>query len=267
MATSTTETAVAPTTTARIEIDLDGRTVAVTPQITVLQAILDTGQAFPHICYHPALGPLETCDTCIAEVNGQLLRSCATLVAAGMTIRTHTGQGAAARDEAMNRILHNHDLYCTVCDNNNGNCVIHNTAELMRVEHQKYPFTPKGYAVDATNPFYRYDPDQCILCGRCVEACQNVQVSEVLSIAWDRERPRVIWDADAPINESSCVSCGHCVTVCPCNALMETSMLGEAGFLTGIGEHTLKQMIEITKRVEPSYGPTFALVGCRGKDA
>ncbi|HEY7976243.1 MAG TPA: 2Fe-2S iron-sulfur cluster-binding protein, partial [Ktedonobacterales bacterium] len=216
-----TETEIA--TTPSIEIELDGRTVAVAPQTSVLQAILATGQAFPHICYHPALGPLETCDTCIAEVDGQLRRACATPVAQGMKIRTGAGPASAARSEAMNRVLRNHDLYCTVCDNNNGNCVIHNTAMQMRVEHQRYPFTPKGYAVDASNPFYRYDPDQCILCGRCVEACQNLQVSEVLSIAWDRERPRVIWDADVPINESSCVSCGHCVTVCPCNALMEKS--------------------------------------------
>jgi formate dehydrogenase major subunit len=199
------------------------------------------------------------------EVNGQLVRACATQISAGMKIRTRGGQSAAARDEAMNRILRNHDLYCTVCDNNNGNCVIHNTAELMRVEHQKYPFASKGYTTDSSNPFYRYDPDQCILCGRCVEACQNVQVSEVLSIAWDRAQPRVIWDADVPINESSCVSCGHCVTVCPCNALMETSMLGEAGFLTGIGSHTLKQMIDVTKRVEPSYGPTIALSNVEAK--
>jgi formate dehydrogenase major subunit len=252
-----TETEIA--TTPSIEIELDGRAVAVAPQTSVLQAILATGQAFPHICYHPALGPLETCDTCIAEVDGQLRRACATPVAQGMKIRTGAGPASAARSEAMNRVLRNHDLYCTVCDNNNGNCVIHNTAMQMRVEHQRYPFTPKGYAVDASNPFYRYDPDQCILCGRCVEACQNLQVSEVLSIAWDRERPRVIWDADVPINESSCVSCGHCVTVCPCNALMENSMLGEAGFLTGVGEHTLQQMIDVTKRVEPSFTPIFAI--------
>jgi formate dehydrogenase major subunit len=251
--------------TETLEIELDGHPVSVAATSTILQAILDTGQAFPHVCFHPALGPLETCDTCITEVDGQLVRACAMNVSAGMKIRTRGGQSAVARDEAMNRILRNHDLYCTVCDNNNGNCVIHNTAELMRVEHQKYPFTQKGYPSDTSNPFYRYDPDQCILCGRCVEACQNVQVSEVLSIAWDRAQPRVIWDADVPINESSCVSCGHCVTVCPCNALMETSMLGEAGFLTGIGSHTLKQMIDVTKRVEPSYGPTFALSNVEAK--
>ena len=55
-------------------------------------------------------------------------------------------------------------------------------------------------------PFYRYDPDQCILCGRCVEACQDIEVNETISIDWNREHPRVIWDNDVPINESSCVS-------------------------------------------------------------
>lgn len=90
-------------------------------------------------------------------------------------------------------------------------------------EHQKIPWKPKPYAVDTSNP-YRYDPDQCILCGRCVEACQNVQVNETLSIDWTSPNPRVLCDGGAPIGESSCVSCGHCSTVCPCNALMENSM-------------------------------------------
>ena len=123
-------------------------------------------------------------------------------------------------------------LYCTVCDNNNGNCTVHNTTKLLAVEHQEIPFKPKPYEVDKTNPFYRYDPDQCILCGRCVEACQNVQVNETLSINWEDPHPRVLWDGGATIGESSCVSCGHCVTVCPCNALMEKSMLGQAGYFT-----------------------------------
>ena len=80
-------------------------------------------------------------------------------------------------------------LYCTVCDNNNGNCTVHNTTKLLAVEHQKIPFRPKPYEVDNTNPFYRYDPDQCILCGRCVEACQNVEVNETLSINWEDPHP------------------------------------------------------------------------------
>ncbi|HEY9127909.1 MAG TPA: formate dehydrogenase subunit alpha, partial [Acidobacteriaceae bacterium] len=110
------------------------------------------------------------------------------------------------------------------------------------------------YEKDESNPFYRYDPDQCILCGRCVQACQNVQVNETLSIAWESEHPRVLWDGGAKIDESSCVSCGHCVTVCPCNALMEKTMLGEAGYFTDLPAKTLESMIDVVKGVEPELG-------------
>ena len=131
----------------------------------------------------------------------------------------------------------------------------------MRVEHQKRPFRPKPYPVDNSNPFYRYDPDQCILCGRCVEACQTLQVNETLSIRWEDPHPRVLWDGGEKIAGSSCVSCGHCVTVCPCNALMEKSMLGHAGMMTGLPAKALESMIEIVKGVEPEtgYGPILAV--------
>src|SRR5699024_6030325 len=127
------------------------------------------------------------------------------------------------------------------------------------LEEQTYPFQPKPYEKDFSNSFYRYDPDQCILCGRCVEVCQDVQVNETLLIDWDRDNPRVIWDNDVPIDESSCVSCGQCVIVCPCNALMENDMLGEAGFMTDQEPGMLRSMIELTKRVETTNGPLFAI--------
>lgn len=159
-----------------------------------------------------------------------------------MAVSTTSEAATAAQRDAFDRILGTHLLYCTVCDNSNGNCTVHNTARLLDVQQQRTPFRPKPYPVDHTNPFYRYDPDQCILCGRCVEACQNVQVNETLSIRWEDPHPRVLWDGGAPIGESSCVSCGHCVTVCPCNALMETSMLGHAGFLTALPTSALDGM-------------------------
>ncbi len=245
--------------TSAITIELDGKTLSAKEGQSILQAILTENAEFPHVCYHPALGPIETCDTCIVEVDGQLMRACSTIVHPDMHIRTMTRSSRGARKEAMDRILKNHELYCTVCENNNGNCTLHNTAMKMKIKNQSYPFERKGYDVDNSNPFYVYNADQCILCGRCVEACQNLQVSEVLSIDWTREKPRVIWDNDVPINESSCVSCGHCVTVCPCNALIEKSMLGEAGFLTGLKQETLRPMIDLTKKVEPGYDAIFTV--------
>lgn len=213
-----------------------------------------TGGRLSQVCYHPQLGPIQTCDTCMVEVDGKLQRACATTVSPGMKILTASEKAAAAQREAFDRILSNHLLYCTVCDNNNGNCTVHNTTKELGIEHQQIPFRSKAYEVDNTNPFYRYDPDQCILCGRCVEACQNVEVNETLSINWEDPNPRVLWDGGSSIGESSCVSCGHCVTVCPCNALMEKSMLGHAGFFTSLRKSALTGMIDVVKGIEPETG-------------
>src|SRR5271168_4610561 len=237
-----------------IQVTIDGTATEAKTEERLVDLIKRTGTEIPHVCYHPQLGPIQTCDTCMVEVDGQLVRACATLVKTGMEVSTKSARAAAAQREAFDRILGDHMLYCTVCDNNNGNCTVHNTTKLLAVEHQKIPFKTKPYEVDSSNPFYRYDPDQCILCGRCVEACQNVEVNETLSIRWEDPHPRVLWDGGAKIGESSCVSCGHCVTVCPCNALMEKSMLGHAGFLTRIPKRALNGMIDLVKGLEAEIG-------------
>src|SRR6202789_1223703 len=218
-------------------------------------------KAVPQVCYVKQMGPIQSCDTCMVKVDGALVRACSARVVAGMKVETAGETVDIAQREAFDRILQNHMLYCTVCDNNNQNCTIHNTTADLDVKHQARPYAPKPYEKDMSNPFYRYDPDQCILCGRCVESCQNVQVNETLSIDWESEHPRVLWDGGMQIEGSSCVSCGHCVTVCPCNALMEKSMLGEAGYMTDLPPETLKNMIEVVKGVEPpiGYGPILSL--------
>jgi formate dehydrogenase major subunit len=237
-----------------MKVNIDGVLSEAQPNELLIEVINRIGGSVPHVCYHPQLGPVQTCDTCMVEESGRLIRACATKVGDGMTISTKSAKASAAQVEAFDRILSNHLLYCTVCDNNNGNCTVHNTTKLLAIEHQRIPFRSKTYEVDNTNPFYRYDPDQCILCGRCVEACQNVEVNETLSINWEDPNPRVLWDGGSTIGESSCVSCGHCVTVCPCNALMEKSMLGHAGFLTSIRKSALSGMIDVVKGVEPETG-------------
>jgi formate dehydrogenase major subunit len=237
-----------------VNLIIDGVSHDAEPGEHLIDVINRIGREIPQVCYHPQLGPIQSCDTCLVEINGELGRACGTAVSAGMRVVTASPKAVLARREAFDRILGNHLLYCTVCDNNNGNCTVHNTTKLLQVEHQQIPYRPKPYAVDNTNPFYRYDPDQCILCGRCVQACQTLQVNETLSIRWEDEHPRVLWDGGKTIGESSCVSCGHCVTVCPCNALMEKSMVGEAGYMTGIPHNSLTGMIDVVKGIEPELG-------------
>jgi formate dehydrogenase major subunit len=236
------------------EMFIDGKAVTVKHGELLIETILREKQ-IPHVCYHsPLMGPIRTCDTCLVEVNGKLERACGIEVSPGLQVMTNSDRAASARSEAFDVILTNHMLYCTVCDNNNENCTVHNTALALDVTHQRWPYKEKPYEVDYSNPFYRYDPNQCILCGSCVQACQTVEVNETLSIGWELDHPRVLWDGAMKIGGSSCVSCGHCITVCPCNALMERSMLGEAGFMTGLPKTALDKMIDVVKDIEPEMG-------------
>ena len=253
-----------PDATPLLKLTIDGTETEAPQGSLLIDAINQTNTrptTLAQVCYHPQLGPIGTCDTCMVEVNGKLTRACTCEITAGLNVQTQTKAADAAQREAYDRILGNHLLYCTVCDNNNENCTVHNTCADLDVKHQAVPYKTKPYEQDRTNPFYRYDPDQCILCGRCVEACQNVQVNETLTIDWTSPHPRVLWDGGHDIAGSSCVSCGHCVTVCPCNALMEKSMLGRAGYFTNLSPDTLDDMIEVVKDIEPQigYGPILSL--------
>src|SRR5579863_554180 len=119
-------------------INLDGSVHAAVDGELLIEAINRAvhERKLSQVCYHPELGPIETCDTCMVEVNGDLVRACATVVSPGMKVSTASARADMAQREAFDRILQNHDLYCTVCDNNNGNCTVHNTTEHLRVEHQ-----------------------------------------------------------------------------------------------------------------------------------
>lgn len=255
-----------PDTTPNTQITINGVSVSAHSGELLIETLCRAAAAehhklIPHLCYHSQMDPIQTCDTCMVEVNGDLVRACATHVSPGIEVVTEGERPDIAQREAFDRVLQNHELYCTVCDNNNQNCTVHNATADLDVKHQARPYLQKPYEKDLSNPFYRYDPDQCILCGRCVEACQNVQVNETLTINWESKNPRVLWDGGEKIEGSSCVSCGHCITVCPCNALMEKSMLGHAGYLTNLPEKVLNDMIEVVKAVEPNtgYGPILAL--------
>ncbi|RXK17507.1 formate dehydrogenase subunit alpha [Macrococcus sp. DPC7161] len=243
-----------------VHITLNGVPMDVPTQVSILDYLRFKGIDVPALCYHPDLGAIETCDACIVEVNGELVRSCSTELKDGDVVRTGSEEAFRAQMIAMDRILANHELYCTVCDFNNGNCTVHNTVKNLKIDHQATAQSPKG-AEKNIGKFYRYDPDQCILCGRCVQACQNVQVNETLMIDWELERPRVIWDGSRTTNidDSSCVNCGHCSTVCPCNAMMEVGMVGEAGFLTGMLKSAFRPAVEVTKAVETGYTPLMAI--------
>lgn len=240
--------------TAKCTIVFDGKPLTGAHDEPLVDFLARHDIDLPHVCYHRSLGPLQTCDVCWVEVDGELQRGCAIKSQEGLIISSETQRADAARHEGMDRLLAKHELYCTLCENNTGDCTLHNTVADMNIPIQRYEFKRKPYEKDESNPFYTYDPDQCILCGRCVEACQNVEVNETLSLDYSMENPRVLWDGGNVIEGSSCVSCGHCVTVCPCNALLEKSMQPDADPFTTMPQSLKRPMIDIVKKLENTIG-------------
>src|SRR6266850_260686 len=117
-----------------LAITVDGLVQEATADERLIDVINRSGSKVPQVCYHPQLGPVQTCDTCMVEIDGSLVRACAVTVSPGMSVVTNSAAASAAQREAFDRVLGNHLLYCTVCDNNNGNCTVHNTTKLLAVE-------------------------------------------------------------------------------------------------------------------------------------
>jgi formate dehydrogenase major subunit len=239
-----------------VPVYLDGTAYEFSPGERLVDVIARAGLAVPRVCYLPSLGPIQTCDTCVVEVDGRLVRSCATEARDGLRASIETPNARAARHEAVRRLAVNHHFRCTICDNNNGNCALHIAAETVGLERQQY--RPKPYPIDDSSPFYRYDPNQCIQCGRCVEACQDLVVNEVIRIDWKRDRPRVVWDADVAVGDSTCVSCGTCATVCPVDAILERHMIDRAGMVTGLPSVAKEALIAVSSGVPGSFRPLLA---------
>src|SRR5438477_3448397 len=107
-----------------INLTVDGSITEANPEERLVDLLNRIGIKIPQVCYHPQLGPIQTCDTCMVEADGNLVRACATRVRAGMEVFTTSARAVAAQREAFDQILGNHMLYCTVCDNNNGNCTV-----------------------------------------------------------------------------------------------------------------------------------------------
>ena len=127
-----------------VSVHINGTTHTIEKGTRILDYLLSQDIQHPHICYSEVLGPVQSCDTCMCEVDGNIMRACSMVVEDGMDILTSSELAKKSQEEAMDRILENHLLYCTVCDNNNGDCRVHNTVEMMGVEHQNVDIARKG---------------------------------------------------------------------------------------------------------------------------
>ena len=238
---------------------VDGQEVSVHAGSTLLDAMqtVETDDDVPALCSYDdeeRIGPRSECRTCMVETDAHgLVPACSFPAEDGLVVDTSAAAAANARDVNLDLVLSNHNLRCTTCGKN-GRCELQDAAIESGVEEPRYGVFDDREAyepLDDTSPFIQIDRNKCILCNRCVEACNDVQVEGVLRLEGSGSDTRIGFQSGAKtMDGSTCVSCGHCATVCPTGSLVEKGIENAAT----IGLPGFTQRNSIGKTLEPEDG-------------
>lgn len=205
-----------------ISVIIDGQEVSVEPGTTVLEAALAAGIYIPHLCHHPDLRPVGFCRVCMVEIVGRgMTLACLAPVEPGMVVRTQSPEIDKVRRVAVELLVVNHHADCLACAKNN-RCQLQRVASFVGVSPERLARLrrpQKTFAPDESNPFFVFDPNQCILCGICIRTCDEIVGANAIDFAF-RGFQTVVSTFSGRWVESTCVSCGECVVRCPVAALV-----------------------------------------------
>ncbi len=207
-----------------IALTIDGIKVEVTEGTTVLEAARKAGVYIPTLCYDEDLKPYGACRLCIVQVEGMrgLPTSCTTPATDGMVVHTETPLVNQSRRITMELIMANHHGDCLTCGKNQ-NCELQEVASYLGVEQEHFDRMRKSkttVAVDDSHPAFTRDINKCILCGRCVRACNEIACVGAIDLAFRGNSAKVSTFRDKPLLESICEGCGECLEHCPTGALI-----------------------------------------------
>ncbi len=211
-----------------MSITIDGKVCFFNPGATVLEVARQSGIKIPSLCYHPRIGALGRCRICLVEVEGQkgLQTACTLAARDGMLVSTSTPQVLEARRMVVNLLLSKGEHDCLSCERS-GQCELQDVASQLGIEKPAFAVDGPEAEVDGSSEMIAIDRHECILCGRCVEACNNVVVNEVLGIGGRAAESKVICDADRLMTDATCVQCGECSQVCPVGAIRDKKSTGK----------------------------------------
>ncbi len=212
----------------KLSLSINGTSFQARPGQTILDVAREHALPLPTLCYHERLQPIGSCRLCIVEVLGSTtpVAACTTTVREGMIVRTHTPEVERLRRDTLLLLLINHRLDCHICELN-GECQLQDLAQRYGITQQELdalgfcPVPAPSVTYSAT-PLITYHPDRCILCGRCVKACEDISEQGVLTFSGRGAETRIAPAGETPEFKPHCLSCGECMSVCPVNALTST---------------------------------------------
>lgn len=217
-----------------ITLEIDGVSITVPAGTSVMRASTEAGINVPKLCATDSLEAFGSCRVCLVEIEGRkgYPASCTTPVENGMKVKTQTPKLADIRRGMMELYISDHPLDCLTCPTN-GNCELQDVAGLVGLREVRYGYQGKNHLdlkKDESNPYFTYDASKCIVCNRCVRACEETQGTFALTIDGRGFDSRVAAGQNDSFMESDCVSCGACVQACPTATLTEKSviMMGQA---------------------------------------
>jgi len=211
-----------------VTLEIDGKTVTVPKGTSIMRAAREAGIGIPKLCATDMVDAFGSCRLCLVEIEGRkgTPSSCTALAEEGLVVRTQTDRLARLRRGVMELYISDHPLDCLTCPTN-GDCELQDMAGAVGLRDVRYGYAGENHldlAKDESTPYFTYDPSKCIVCSRCVRACDEVQGTLALTIEGRGFGSRVATGAD-DFFTSECVSCGACVQACPTATLSETSLI------------------------------------------
>ena len=201
-----------------VTLKINGAVISAAASDTILEAARRAGIYIPHLCYHPKLHPIGSCRLCVVEIEGvrDPMASCTTPVKEGIAITTDSPNLQQLRKEALNYILLNHPLECPVCDKA-GECRLQDLCQEFGITRQPFSIPGVTYATDYDSPLIEKHDARCVMCGRCVSICTQVQAVHAWEFTSHGYDARIATVSGKPLD---CEFCGQCVSVCPVGALI-----------------------------------------------